>query len=236
MSISKKLVSIFTLLILLISSCKTVKIDSNRFEKGNYKMNYGDLKEKVYVDLKDDLIRINTLENRKSSSDAFRQLLFPEYQNVSDSIKLNLRKQTMDIDFLTIPFKFRFASADIPNQINATLNAAVYLGYRLDFYSFQYKNENIENIFNRKIRHTAFSFGGVSSLGNAFISPTTTKDVVQDEYDGVVLSYGFAGILAVDDFTLGLVLGYDYLLDDNKSSWIYQNKPWIGLSFGLNLN
>ena len=39
-----------------------------------------------------------------------------------------------------------------------------------------------------------------------------------------------------NNITAGLALGFDNLLDKNKKIWIYENKYWIGLTFGLNLN
>ncbi|HNU42133.1 MAG TPA: hypothetical protein PKH83_06555 [Cyclobacteriaceae bacterium] len=36
--------------------------------------------------------------------------------------------------------------------------------------------------------------------------------------------------------TVGFALGWDYMADENKTIWIYQNKPWFGLSIGLNIN
>ncbi|MBX9852704.1 MAG: hypothetical protein K2X86_13240 [Cytophagaceae bacterium] len=37
-------------------------------------------------------------------------------------------------------------------------------------------------------------------------------------------------------FNAGLALGFGYLTDHNNDIWIYQNKPWIGVLAGLNLN
>ncbi|MGL6268762.1 MAG: hypothetical protein ACRC2O_12600 [Chitinophagaceae bacterium] len=75
-----------------------------------------------------------------------------------------------------------------------------------------------------------------TGLGNTFMSPTNTNNTLLQEYDGIVWSKGLAGILAINNFTVGLALGFDYLVDKNRSIWIYQNKPWLGLAFGLNLN
>ncbi len=60
--------------------------------------------------------------------------------------------------------------------------------------------------------------------------------MIQLEYDGFIFMNGVAGIVAVNRLTFGLGIGLDILLDKNKSYWIYQHKPWIGLTVGLNLN
>ncbi|GAB3813836.1 hypothetical protein GCM10028895_06320 [Pontibacter rugosus] len=56
------------------------------------------------------------------------------------------------------------------------------------------------------------------------------------EYEGVVLLKGVAGIIGINNFSLGLTIGIDHLFDKNRDDWIYQHKPWVGLAFGLNLN
>lgn len=68
------------------------------------------------------------------------------------------------------------------------------------------------------------------------VSPTTTNDQTEHEYDGIVWTKGVAGIFAINTFTIGVSLGFDNLLDQNRTVWIYESKPWIGFTFGLNLN
>lgn len=68
------------------------------------------------------------------------------------------------------------------------------------------------------------------------MTPTNTFNKISQEYDGVVWNKGLAGILAINNFTVGLSLGIDNLLDKNKKVWIYESKPWVGIAFGLNLN
>ena len=68
------------------------------------------------------------------------------------------------------------------------------------------------------------------------MNPWVTNNQIVTEYDGVVWSKGVAGIIAINNFTIGLAIGFDDLLDNNKKYWIYQAKPWVGFAFGLNLN
>ena len=75
-----------------------------------------------------------------------------------------------------------------------------------------------------------------SGLGNTAMTPSTTRNGIMTEYDGLILQKGVASIIAVNKLTLGLSIGFDNLLDQNKNVWIYQNKPWYGLMLGLNLN
>jgi hypothetical protein len=56
------------------------------------------------------------------------------------------------------------------------------------------------------------------------------------EYSGFVLTRGLAAMVGVNDLTFGIGVGWDYLTDRDKDIWVYQNKPWYGLTVGLNLN
>lgn len=224
---------------LVLSSCsvmqKTAKKDLNN---GYYTQYIGKLKQKVYIDVENETVYIypTTIINNQLRIDTNtiskfynREILLPYKQVTSFS------KPSLDVDFLTIPLKYRTRQKDVPQQLNTNLNGAVYVGYRTDKYVLKYI-ENPKGKADRNINHVGFSLGVFTGLGNTFISPTTTYNNLQQEYDGIVWSKGFAGIVAVNNFTLGIALGFDNLIDNNKNIWIYQSKPWLGLAFGLNLN
>ncbi len=68
------------------------------------------------------------------------------------------------------------------------------------------------------------------------MNPYVTNNQVNSEYDGLVIPNGLAAIVGINNLSVGILLGTDYLLDRNKRFWIYQGKPWVGLSVGLNIN
>lgn len=68
------------------------------------------------------------------------------------------------------------------------------------------------------------------------MAPWFTNDAITSEYDGVVFMKGVAGELGFKQMTAGLALGFDNLLDNNNRHWIYENKLWLGILFGINLN
>ena len=115
------------------------------------------------------------------------------------------------------------------------MNGAVYFGHRTDVYRLNYKKTPLHQ-FQRRIEHYGFSFGLITGLGGTTMNPSVTNSQISSEYDGLVWSKGIAGIFGVNNVTIGLALGYDDLLDNNKQYWIYQRKSWIGMAFGLNLN
>lgn len=42
-------------------------------------------------------------------------------------------------------------------------------------------------------------------------------------------------MVGINNLTVGLGVGWDYVTDRDKDVWIYQNKAWYGLILGLNL-
>lgn len=145
------------------------------------------------------------------------------------------RQHSFDVDFLTIPFKYRFPVGNFPRQFTSNINGAVYLGYRSDAYVIRYP-ATLLGKSNRDVNHFGFSFGGFTGLGATAMNPWVTANAIDIEYDGVVWSKGVAGIAALNNFTAGLAFGWDHLFDRNRAFWIYQGKPWVGFVFGLNLN
>lgn len=141
---------------------------------------------------------------------------------------------SFDTDLLTIPFKYRLAQPGLVPQLTTNANAAVYVGLRYDqgfqrnvFYHHQQRSD---------IRSFSIGAGGLFGLSASAVGPFSTAGAVQDDYEGVCLNYGLAAIFGYRAVTLGLAVGYDYLLDRNRSLWAYQHKPWLGITVGLNLN
>ncbi len=222
-----------------LSSCSGLqKIAKKDFNDGFYTQRIAGANQKVYVEIDNETVRINATKkvNNQQIIDTTKiHALFTKEINVNINHSISLSNASLDIDFLTIPLKYRASETNVPKQLNTNLNGAVYLGYRTDRYILSYA-ANAKGKANRMINHLGISMGAFTGLGNSFMSPTTTNNILQQEYDGLVWSKGIAAIFAVNNFTLGLALGFDHLLDQNRSIWIYESKPWLGLAFGLNLN
>lgn len=205
---------------------------------GYYTKKTGDQKKSVYLDVEGDSLRVypTTTRNQTFESDTIK----PSAIHIS-SVKtgggtdFTLSKKSFDIDFLTVPAKFRFASEDVPPQLNSELSAAIFIGYRTDKYHITHTIDALGN-YERNIDHLGYAVGLFTGFGNTFISPTTTSERVQQEYDGIVWSKGLAFIVALNRISLGLAIGFDNLTDKNYRAWVYENKPWVGFAIGLNLN
>ena len=145
------------------------------------------------------------------------------------------QRTEVDIDVFTLPFKIRPAQLNLPPQLNSNFNAAVYLGRRIDVYNYQ--TTAVTTTFGvRKLQSRGFGYGFFAGIGSTTVNDFVTRRPIGIEYEGVVLDAGLAAIYDARIFNVGLAVGIDYLADTNRRDWIYQQRPWFGVLFGLNLN
>ncbi|MEI6949914.1 hypothetical protein V9K67_22195 [Paraflavisolibacter sp. H34] len=225
-----------------LASCTTLlNTPKYQFTDGYYTQKVpGQPSRKVYVDTEEEDIRVYSLKktgNYYGVDTGMFTLLPPQGEALPQSYPngIHFHQKSFDVDFLSILFKYRPPVQGFPNQFTTSLNGAVYLGYRTDVYSLDFTTDPL-GCHSRETNHYGFSFGGFTGVGATAMNPWVTNERISIEYDGVVWSKGLAGILGLNRFTVGLALGWDHLLDRNKRVWIYQQKPWAGLAFGLNLN
>lgn len=229
------------LCVVLFTGCSLLRqTPKYSFADGTYNSNV--LKSatgKVYVHNDGENIKVYPL---KKPAQGYRidtmqatPMLFAQTESIDSGAGNYFRQNSFDVDFLTIPFKYRFPVQDFPRQFTSNINGAVYLGYRSDVYVLHYP-ATLLGKGNREITHFGFSVGGFTGLGATAMNPWVTSNAIAIEYDGMVWSKGISGIVALNNFTTGLALGWDHLLDRHRKHWLYQSKPWIGFVFGLNLN
>ena len=228
--------TLISVCLISLIGCASLK-ESAKYGLNNGKYTLKTEKEpnkKIYLDNEDDTLIIYALDSNKTPTKNIYRLL-PTLESLPSPPKMNIKKKTFDVDLLTIPFKYRPSTSTVPNQLNTNFNGAVFIGYRSDLYKINYRKSPL-NQFKRTIRHFGYSIGIINGIGTTAMTPTTTTYNIDIEYDGIVYFNGIGIILAIDNLTLGVSLGYDKLLDKNKTFWVYQNKPWLGLVLGLNLN
>ncbi len=204
-------------------SCATIK-NSPKYQlsDGNYEFRQADSKYKmVFVETIEDTIKIYPILGESTIS------MIPGQDEY-------FRTKHFDVDVMTIGFKYRPAVKQMPKQLNTNFNGNVYLGYRVDRFFIDY--EKTKRGLKKTFRHRGFTAGVFGGLGATAINPWTTNYRITDEYDGFILSRGISAMIGLNTLTVGVGVGWDYLTDRDKNVWIYQNKPWIGLTIGLNLN
>ncbi|MDQ6609277.1 MAG: hypothetical protein M3Y85_05595 [Bacteroidota bacterium] len=231
---------IFCFSSLLIVSCQTLKESPKfQFSEGYYYSRlYHKKVKKIYIVPGEDSIKIYSAKRIGRGLDTTQtlKLAFPAATKPLSFENYTFAKGSFDIDVLNILFKFRPAINGFPPQLNNNiLNAAFYMGRRTDLYKLTYKQTPLGK-YERSTTHYGYSFGFFTGIGASRMDEYVTNGALSIQYDGVVGLIGVAGIAALDKLNFGLNIGIDHLFDKNKTVWIYQHRPWVGLSFGLNLN
>ncbi len=217
------------LLIGMLQGCASLQSPSKyNLATGYYNFKEGKDKVQVFLDAVEDTLVLTKIADETSV------IKLPLYTNEGDLKPIRLSKPTLDIDIISALFKLRPRHVSLPPQLNATFNGNIYVGYRKDMYTTQYVKEFKR--YRREINHFGFSVGLFGGIGATPVNPSVTQNAIATEYDGIILQKGAAAILAINKITIGLGLGFDTLLDRNAQFWIYQERPWLGLMLGLNLN
>lgn len=210
----------FCIPVLFVSCSSITSLPESELKSGYYYYAENKTKyEKVYVEMHEDSATIVKIADGSRIA------------NHSDQ---KFQKRTFDIDVLIIPFKIRPSAYNFPTQLNTDFNGNVFFGYRSDRLKSHYFKTPLGVV--KKYWHRAFTFGAFGGIGSSSITPWTTNYRTMDEYNGLILSRGLSAMFGVNNLTVGLGVGWDYLTDRDKSIWIYQNRPWLGLSVSLNIN
>lgn len=153
--------------------------------------------------------------------------------SLQEQVNFTFYRRTFDLDVLTIPFKIRPSQKGFPEQLNPNFSAALYLGRRIDSYHVKPVQTNKRRTI---ISGFGGGYGGFLGIGAVTMNPFVTQNAIAYEYEGLVLTGGAAAIYDAKKFNLGLAIGSDLLVDDNRKDWLYHKKLWYGLLFGINLN
>ncbi len=224
----------------LLNSCLVLKESPKyQFSEAYYHSRlYHKKKKNLYIVPAEDSIKIYSTKHLNKNIDTTKsiKIAFPLHKKPASFENYTFKKGSFDFDVLNILFKYRPPVHHFPAQFNNNiLNAAFYIGKRTDFYKLKYKQSPL-GVFDRTITHYGYSIGVFTGFGASRIDEYVTQNAITIQYDGVVHIVGLAAVMALDKVNFGLNVGIDHLLDKNKKVWIYQRKPWLGVSLGLNLN
>jgi len=229
---------ILFVVILFATACSTVdKIARHDFYTGYYNLKTDDSAAvKVYVDLFEDSLDIYNVvsQGKEKSPDTIskRSVVIGEINPGDYLHNSTFKRNSVDMDLTTALLKYRSPQQDVPRQLSANLNAALYAGLRKDFFKIVSKTSPL-NKTHSALRHFGFDAGFFAGIGITPVNYTVTSNNVELEYDGIVFEKGIAVYFGIEFLTFGVSLGFDNLLDDNHKYWIYNQKPWIGLMLGI---
>jgi hypothetical protein len=233
--------AVLFLSVFIFTGCAVLKESPKYgFNEGYYKSRLFKKKlKKVYVVPVGDSINVYSAKKLKAATvDATQdiKIAFPLNEKPEAFTNYIFRKNSFDIDVLSILFKYRPTVNGFPPQLSTSiLNGALYLGYRTDIYKLKYKQNPLKK-FKRNINHYGFSIGVFGGISASRIDENSTMGRLNYQYDGFIIPTGISAIIALDKLSFGIMGGIDELPDKNSKVWIYNGKPWIGLSVGLNLN
>ncbi|HLO82174.1 MAG TPA: hypothetical protein VK166_14510 [Chitinophagaceae bacterium] len=228
---------IFPIMILVFTGCGTLqKATMHGLSDGYYKLSLpGRPAEKVYAVVTEDSITTYGVVGKDSLSKDPGAILWlnpnPEHAATTNFL---LQKSGMDFDITTVLFKYRFKTQALPPQLNANLNLAGYVGYKKEYFRFRDLTKP-DKQHKTDLNHYTIDAGIFTGFGSTPINPSTTAGHLQTEYDGFIWQNGAAVFVGWGIFTFGIGLGFDTLLDSNRSNWIYNGKPWTGIIIGLTL-
>lgn len=228
---------IFLFLSVLSTGCAPWgKLTSHDFSDDYYKLKSpGQAPRIIYATREADSIKLYSVPDYKSRIIDTTDYYGTTLQSIdpqSPLYKSSFTRRTLDIDLVTSLLKFRPPAGDVAPQLNASLNGNLYLGYKTDYFKFNSSYSEL-NKLSTAIRHVGFDFGFFTGIGITPVNPTVTMDRTIQEYDGIVFQKGIAFFATYANLSVGISLGFDNLLDKNKTIWIYNNKPWVGLMIGI---
>jgi len=230
----RSLILVFGLLTLLSVSCVSLgKLSRHNFNSGFYKLKvHGAKPSRVYAEIIEDSVIVYPVisEGKKEfpNTAVSQGLRVSRIKTDNYFYRSSFINNSIDVDLTSILFKFRHSRDDVPNQFSADLDFAVYAGFRKDYY----KIVSPVHPFNEaraSVRQIGFDLGIFAGIGSSPVNPTVTNNNISQEYDAMIFQKGVAGFISINKLSLGLAVGFDNLLDKNKSLWIYNQKSYLGL-------
>jgi hypothetical protein len=218
------------------SACSVVEQSSQHgFESGYYKLKGDSANMKnAYVDIHSDTIEVYTKKADSLQTVPLYKMTLTDMDGVC-TYPYTFKKQSLDIDITSILFKYRPGKNGLPSEFTADFNAALYSGWRWDYYKVKGKKDPL-NHCKKEIAGSGFDIGAFAGMGTTPVNAFTTQRIVNDDYSGMIFQYGIAGFFETNFVSFGIATGCDLLLTPDKKSWIYHNKLWLGFIIGIALN
>jgi hypothetical protein len=232
MKLSITIISVFVLLSACVPISKNPKY---LFSDGFYEVRTGKQKQKAYVHVTEDEIRQYNIIKATVVDTTHYVIISVRDSLGGKPVNYTFIKYSFDIDLISIPLKFKPATANFPAQLNATINGGLFIGRRADIYHLR-KSIDPLGVQTSSMQHFGFSFGAFTGLGSTVMNPSVTANAIEIEYDALVIPAGLTALVGYNNLTFGVAAGIDHMLSPDRRFWIYKGKPWVGLTLGLNLN
>ncbi len=120
---------------------------------------------------------------------------------------------------LLAPIKIRPSIEETPWDLSTDISLGQYLGYRI-------------LISQTNPYYITFP---ILTLGTSLLSIDSSNTTPEANSTTLGLTWSTGIILELDGFTLGFILGKDYAPGQAGKNWIYNEKVWFSVGFGVNL-
>lgn len=231
----KKYYFILVVLTLCLPSCGVLENASQHgFTSGFYKTKNSQKNiERVYVDVMEDKFDVYHLTQNQPD-----KILFSIPGQTENNMPLTRRvftKKSIDIDLTSNIFKYRPSVFGLPGLLTTDFNAAIYVGWRHDYFIVSQKRNPLGKTVSR-VSNRGYDFGVFLGPGTSTVGPFTTRNTREADYSGMIIQTGMAGFVESNLASFGVSVGLDYLLTQDRDIWIYTNKPFVGFIIGIALN
>ena len=216
-------------------SCAVIDQSSRHdFASGYYKHRLEKRQpEKVYLDIQENQVVVYPVAQQLIAQPS---LTIPVGKVDSlRPVSSRFSKKSLDIDITTVLLKYRPPTQQLPTQLSAELNIALYTGWRHDYYRIKSRKDPLGNAQHYLVKR-GWDIGALAGTGTTLVGPATTTSAIGKEYNGMLFEYGLAAFFETNFASFGLAIGYDYLIGPDRQVWIYNQKPWLGFVVGIALN
>ncbi len=200
------------------------------------------IKRDSFLSLKiyDGVVLKDTL--RTGNSAGLPQGLFFPYINRPDSgsstfaksKKLSWLTSNQVFQALSIPVKVRLRTGEYPYQAEGSINFGIAYGWKFTHHVYQnYYYRKTGDFVNSSENHYSLTPGLFAGPG--IIELTPQNSITPNNRNILSFTYGAMLVCGVNRLNVGLALGFDNAVGNSDKEWVYQNKPWIGVTISFDL-
>jgi hypothetical protein len=171
----------------------------------------------------------------------YKGLFFPYFDTAVNgtstfvgSKKLRYISTSPVFQALTIPIKVRFGQGSTPYAAEGSINFGVAFGWKFTHHEYENFYHRKTGLFvNNEYNHYSITPG--IFVGPGVVELTTNNSKVTEDVNVLSLTYGAMLVFGLNRLNIGLALGIDNAVGNSDQNWIYQGKPWLGITISFDL-
>lgn len=138
------------------------------------------------------------------------------------------------IQTLSIPLKFRKALDDgtkYPAQVETGVNIGFAPVYKWSLNVFN----PTKKIMGRPLNSYSVNLGGLLNLGTTDLKIASNAPGLKSDRKSGTFTYGTFVMFGINNINFGYAIGWDKIIGEGHSYWVYQNKLWQGIVVALDI-